>query len=177
MNKIYKVLSNLNHNGTSHAKGEYIDGEFAGSEALVLDGVLKLIEGATTIEEAKEIEAEASEQEAPAEEEVAPQDTWGPTKDEEQLDKDIDNLVNDTKLEDEVYTGPMEFYKVVGEVHPLNEDGSPKDEVLEVGSIHELPKGAVDVESGLWEVATPEEVNGIKTPEVESGEKIDDTIL
>jgi len=61
-------------------------------------------------------------------------------------------------LQGHIYTGPMEYYKVVGEVHPLNEDGTEKEEALEIGSIHYLPTNAVDLESDNWTLASDEEI-------------------
>lgn len=51
------------------------------------------------------------------------------------------------------YNGPMAKYRVIGEIHPLNEDGSQKEETLEMDSIHELPTAAGDqmVEEGTME--------------------------
>lgn len=44
----------------------------------------------------------------------------------------------------ENYTGPMATYKVTGQIFPLNEDGTPQETALEIGSIHEIPAGAWD---------------------------------
>ena len=46
----------------------------------------------------------------------------------------------------EVYTGPMAKYKILGKIESLNEDGTPSGNFLEIGSIHELPKGVLDEE-------------------------------
>lgn len=50
----------------------------------------------------------------------------------------------------------LKKYKVVGTIFPLNEDGSQKDEALEVGSVQEVPAevGAKWVEEGLAEEVT-----------------------
>lgn len=49
-------------------------------------------------------------------------------------------------------------YKVLGEIFPLNEDGSQQETALEVGSIQEVPEavGAGWVEKGLAEVVPVE---------------------
>jgi len=84
MNKIYKVTSNIKHNGEDIKKGSFVE-EFVGANTLAADGVLKLVEGATTLEEAVEIDAEEIAKAGESvEEEVAPQNTWEPKKDEEE---------------------------------------------------------------------------------------------
>lgn len=46
-------------------------------------------------------------------------------------------------------------YKILGEIFPLNEDGSQQETALEVGSIQNVPKEVGDgwVEKGLAEIA------------------------
>lgn len=82
----YKLLGNLNHNGTTYEKGTYVDGmDFGGSvNQLVADGVLKPIDGATTAEEAAQLDAEETENVEAATTEVASQDTWGARPDEDE---------------------------------------------------------------------------------------------
>ena len=79
---IFKVISNIKHNGTDFTKGSFIAEEFVGSQVLVNDGVLKVIEGAETIEEAKAIDAETQAIVESEEEVVEPKDTWAPEPDE-----------------------------------------------------------------------------------------------
>lgn len=64
-----------------------------------------------------------------------------------------DQTGDDNEVKEYEYTGPMAKYKVIGEVFPLNEDGSKKDTPLEMDSIHELPEAAGDlmVEEGTME--------------------------
>ncbi len=161
---IYKILGNLKHDGIEFKAGSFTSAELPAN--LIDEGVIKVIEGATTEDEAAEIDAEEIREaleNAPAEE-VAPPNTWEAKKDEEeQLDKDIDDLVKDEDKDKapeggEVYDGPMEYFKVVGEIHPLNEDGTEKEETLAIGSIHYLPVSAVDLETNQWAIATDEEV-------------------
>jgi len=84
---IFKVLSSLNHNGTIHEKGSILNVEVnAGQfDSLVADGVLELVDGARTEDEAKEIIASkvAENDTVVAPEAVKPQDTWGPQPDKE----------------------------------------------------------------------------------------------
>lgn len=51
---------------------------------------------------------------------------------------------NDSIENTPMYTGPIGQYEVVGEIFPLNEDGTQKDYALKIGSVHELPKAAGD---------------------------------
>lgn len=57
----------------------------------------------------------------------------------------------------EIYDGPMGTYKVIGEIFPLNPDGSSQETPLEMNSIHELPKAVGDqmVEEGTMEEVLP----------------------
>lgn len=176
MTKIFKVLSNLNHDGTLYPKGTFIE-EFAGAQGLVNDGVLKEIEGAENTREAAELDAERTVEATEEEKEQAPENTWEAKKDEEKKDEDTeDTNPKEEEKAGEVYDGSMGFYKVVGEIHPLNEDGTPKEEVLEVGSIHELPKGAVDLETGDWVEATEEEKAEYKKQGETASATVDDAI-
>lgn len=76
---IFLVQSNLKHDGVNFAKGSFIQGDADQFDILVQDRVLKLVEGANTMDEAKEMvdiekESEPAEEKAPQ-----PKDTWGPT--------------------------------------------------------------------------------------------------
>ena len=81
---IFQVLSNLNHSGTRYTKGQIFEGNLAEFGNLVTDGVLRVVNGAESIEEAKEIVAKEGET-AVAESttpEKEPENTWGPKPDE-----------------------------------------------------------------------------------------------
>lgn len=69
----------------------------------------------------------------------------------------------------EMYEGPMTKYKITGPIESLTEDGEPSGVFLEVGSIHELPAGALDeeVEAGNAEVVTEDTVQSGGAPETE----------
>lgn len=116
MTKIFKVISNIKHNGEDFLKGSFIAEEFAGSQILVNDGVLKEILGAETIDEAKAIDAENQVTEEAIEETVEPKDTWAPEPDEptvpeentdepENIDTEKEQQENDVPEEN---TGPVE---------------------------------------------------------------------
>lgn len=74
----------------------------------------------------------------------------------------------------EIYEGPMAKYKILGQIEALDEDGNGSGVFLKVGSIHELPKGALDeeVEKGLAELV-PEETVQTGTPAEEAA--VDET--
>lgn len=77
---IFKVKSNLTHNGDRYEAGNLIEGDDAAFQPLVADGVLEVVEGAATAEEAKDIIAAQESEEAAkpaAEPEAKPADTWG----------------------------------------------------------------------------------------------------
>lgn len=67
----------------------------------------------------------------------------------------------------EVYTGPMAKYKVIGQIFPLNEDGTPQETSLEIGSIHEIPEGVWDdfVAEGKAVKMTDEKIDAGIAPE------------
>lgn len=95
---IFKVQSNLNHNGESYKAGSYLEGEAPLFESLVADNVLKPVEGATSFAEAAEIEAEEAAFKAAQEEEekgVAPENTWGPKTEEEKAPEEAKEPVVD----------------------------------------------------------------------------------
>lgn len=83
MKTFYLVLSNLNHNGETKKAGTIFEGESGQFTNLVSDGVLRVVEGASSLSHAAEIvAAEAVKPEAePVEEAAKPQDTWGPRPD------------------------------------------------------------------------------------------------
>lgn len=62
---------------------------------------------------------------------------------------DIEALVAEGKIA-EVYDGPMTKYKIIGKIESLTQEGEPSGVFLEIGSIHELPAGALaeEVEKG-----------------------------
>ena len=116
MTKIFKVISNIKHNGDDFLKGSFIADEFAGSEILVNDGVLKEIVGAETIEEAKAIDAESQAIEESAEEVVEPKDTWAPEADEPIVA--TGTIVNDEETEITA-TDPVEEEKTDESTGPV----------------------------------------------------------
>ena len=78
---IFQTISNLNFGGTLHNAGSFFEGELEQYEALVKDGVLRVIEGAESVEHAIKL-AEEEIASAPTPEEVkAPENTWGPKPD------------------------------------------------------------------------------------------------
>lgn len=83
MTKIIQILSNLRHNGENFKKDVVVNWEDEATlEQLVKDGVVRVVEGAETAEEAvKLLENEANAEIANAEviAESAPQDTFAPT--------------------------------------------------------------------------------------------------
>lgn len=84
MQKFYQVISNLNIGGTLHKAGSFIGEEFAGIEALVEDGVLRVVKEAKNIEDAAAIVAAEKEKTGTAPTAPAkPKNTWGPKKDDE----------------------------------------------------------------------------------------------
>lgn len=114
MTKIFKVISNIKHNGEDFLKGSFIAEEFVGSQILVNDGVLKEIVGAETIDEAKAIDAEEKAIEEVAEEVVEPKDTWAPEPDEPittdentETPSDETEIITESEVTDE-NTGPVE---------------------------------------------------------------------
>lgn len=64
----------------------------------------------------------------------------------------------------DVYDGPIGKYKVVGEIFPLNDDGSQQEKALELGSIHELPVNIGDdfIGKGLMEEVVEDESTGTR---------------
>lgn len=79
---ILKIESNLNHNGTYHVKGDFMEADASSFEQLISEGVLSVVEGANTIEEAKAMVEEAMASAVATEEAQAPENTWEAKKDE-----------------------------------------------------------------------------------------------
>lgn len=157
---IYKVLSNLKHNGVDYLKGTFFQSEPESAfNVLVSDGVLRLMDGASTIEEAEKMDAEEMENAKQVEQEkeaTAGDNTWEPKKDDEVTAPENDVVTPETKEPEVVTTpenddapkddidttnvGPMGKYKVTGEIFPLNEDGTQKDTAIEIGTIVDVPE-------------------------------------
>lgn len=82
-----EVLSNLNHDGTLYEKGEVVGADsIPPYVSLVADGVLRIVEGATSKEDAELIAEEerqiAKDADAGTSAPVEGPDTWGPTEPE-----------------------------------------------------------------------------------------------
>lgn len=76
---IFQVLSNLNHNGVIYKTGQFIEHEVGAFATLMEDNVVKVITGATTVEEAEKIVADGMQADAEAnasEEAPKEQNTW-----------------------------------------------------------------------------------------------------
>ena len=109
MTKIFLVLSNLKHDTETYEKGSFFAGELATFQSLVNENVLRVIEGASSIEEAKDIvaEAEVETEESSEEVTVEPTNTWGPTKEveastEEKVEEDVtENKEAEVETEEE----------------------------------------------------------------------------
>lgn len=85
MIKIYQVLSTLKYGDTIHKVGTFIESASAEYEALAKDKVLRVIEGAESIEHAAEIVAGELAEKSAADASTsakAPEDTWAPKKPE-----------------------------------------------------------------------------------------------
>lgn len=81
---IFEVLSNLKYGDELHLKGECFEGSLEKYGYLVNDGVLRIVEGATSPTEAETIvEADKVQKEAEVEatKPADPQNTWGPKPD------------------------------------------------------------------------------------------------
>lgn len=105
---ILHVQTNLNHNGTYYPKGSFIQSEEGEFVPLIEEGILKVVEGANTIEEAEEITGStAGKAEETATEPAVPtaQDTWGPRP-----DNALENQVsgsNDTDANKDAENAPV----------------------------------------------------------------------
>lgn len=81
MPKYFKVLSNLKHNGEDFKKDSIISGEMAQLEHLVKDGVLVVVEGAESLEDAKVLaNTSITPEEAPEVPAAEPVNTWEAAK-------------------------------------------------------------------------------------------------
>lgn len=79
---IIKIESNLRHNGTDHVKGDFMEADASSFEQLISEGVLSVVEGANTIEEARAMTEEAMASAVATEEAQQPENTWEAKKDE-----------------------------------------------------------------------------------------------
>ena len=133
---IFLVKSNIKHDGTEYKKGSFFEAEYDAFQDLVNDGVLRVVAGASSVEEAEAIIAKENEEtgeQAIKEKEVQPENTWGPKADEPKAPEKVE----DPKPEE--YNGPMGKYKITGVASFTDEKGEKQGE-LEVGSIQNLPK-------------------------------------
>ncbi len=129
---IYKVNTNLKHNGTDFAQGSFVDEYTFGEEltaSFVADNVLVHVEGAETIDEAAEIVENKEEDSAP----IEPKDTWGPSPevtDDEDDSLAAGNASANNELENtDADTGET---TVPAEVTTSTEtDTTPKEEVVD----------------------------------------------
>lgn len=125
-NVILYVLSNLKHNATQYTQGSFITGALSEFEALVKDGVLRVVEGATSEEEAAKIiadETEAAKEKGAAV--VSPKNTWGPT------DKpaDVAETTTETTTESTDATGKVDTTETTGEALEVGKgDVAPVDD-------------------------------------------------
>ena len=82
---ILYVKSNLKHNGDTHKAGSFFEGEVSEYQGLINDGVLRVMDGASTVAQAQEIlakevaDAEAAQREVEAG--TVAQNTWEAKKD------------------------------------------------------------------------------------------------
>jgi hypothetical protein len=120
--KFYKVLSALKHDGDLLQVGTYVMSELTAFEDLAKQGILKLIEGAESMEHAMELDGAKQATEV---EEVKPKNTWGPTDPEKEADTTTDTTDADTTKTDDA-TKPVEptlkKYKVLKEFTVENKD-------------------------------------------------------
>lgn len=153
----FKVLGNIKHNGATFDKGSVIEGELATFQPLLEDGVLAIIDGAETREEA-EVLAGTPAVAPEVVEEVEPENTWGPKPDEPETD---DNATPD---DGEVVDVKIGNYRIIGEAPYTDENGDKKG-TLEIGTIYELPIAVGDafVADGIAEIV----------PTDENGEQVD----
>lgn len=109
MNKFFLALSNLKHNSDTYVKGTVFEGPFEQLESLVIDGVLRVVEGAETYEQAleivtKEAEAQLEAAKAPA---PAAADTWAPQKPAETTEKVEDAPADTTSTDNTDANAPI----------------------------------------------------------------------
>jgi hypothetical protein len=99
----FQVISNISHNGTKFSIGQIIEAEFAEFEHLVKAGALKIIERATSIDEAKEIAGAESQADIKTEPETKAEDqqnTWGPKKEEDKAPETAPVNASDSKTDE-----------------------------------------------------------------------------
>lgn len=116
---IFKVKTNIKHNGKLYAKGEEIEMSKKDAKDLLKEGVL--------VDVSEEVETEP---EAPKEE-TTPEAPKEPEAPEEKKEGDEENKV-------EEYDGPMAKYRVLGEIESTDEEGNVTG-TLEIGSIQDVP--------------------------------------
>lgn len=100
MQKFFQVISNVNHNGTLIEKGRFIEGELSEFAHLVAMGVMKVIEGATSVESAMEMAVPSGEKAAASDAAPAKPNTWQPKPDAE---------AQAEKADDEIKEGDVKF--------------------------------------------------------------------
>lgn len=143
--QIYHVLSNLNHNGDIHLKGDVFESDFAFDE-LVAEKVLEVID-ATTVAEAKDIlttRGEKVNEEVQAEEKK-PENQWEAKKDpipgEETASADqapTPVFKKYTVLLDKGVSTPDGVLHAQGEVVELDSNRTQVQTALEKGFIEEV---------------------------------------
>lgn len=72
---IFKTLSNLRTGSEMHETGTFFEGKIEEMGKLVEDGVLEVVKGATTVQEAM---SQTEDKPEVVDETPAPQNTWGP---------------------------------------------------------------------------------------------------
>jgi hypothetical protein len=97
---IFQVLSNLKYGADSYTAGTFFSGGLEEFGYLVTEGVLKMIPGAKTIDEAQEIvakENEIAQEQAQKDASIAPENTWGPQPDEPKVEDTKDEVKTDIR--------------------------------------------------------------------------------
>lgn len=153
---IYHVLSNIKHNGEEFKKGSFIEGALGEYTGLVEAGALAIVEGADTIEEAKEIVGKPAETptatEAPKVEE---QNTWGPRPDNALENQPLSEEEKDKAPEEQKTDAPTLVKYVVLKEFTVSDETSKNFGKHEVGSTIEADPEAAGtlVLDGYLEVA------------------------
>lgn len=83
---IFQVLSNIRHSGTDYLTGSFFEATVEEFAHLVSGGALRIIDGATSVQEASDMVAkEMADAQMKAEQAVAvqPPDTWAPSPEPE----------------------------------------------------------------------------------------------
>lgn len=114
MPTFFKVVSNLKHNGENFPKDSFMEGELEQLGHLVKDGVLLVVEGAESVEDAKVL-FEAGLPSEPVAEVPAVEgaNTWEPRKDPVVADVSKEEEVT-PQVNSEANTGTPEGEKVEG---------------------------------------------------------------